>query len=57
MTLLIVSDVRENGKLFVVASRKNASIQNMIPAQQKVNFLYLGLNFMIELIKLSMMRL
>lgn len=49
---LMVSEVMENGRLSVAKS-KNPIIPNKTPAQQKVSFLYFGLNFTIELTSLS----
>lgn len=54
---LASSEETENGKLFVETSRKKAKTQNRMPIQQKVNFRCFGLNFTIELMILSMIKL
>jgi len=54
---LASSEETENGKLFVDARRKNANVQNNIPAQQNVSFRCSGLNFTNELINFSMTKL
>ena len=50
---LIVSEVIEKGKILVVAKSKIPRVPKTIPTQQKVNFLCLGLNLIIELTNLS----
>ncbi len=54
---LIVSEVIEKGKLFVDARSKMPNAPKIIPAQQKVNFLCLGLNLMIEFTSLSITKI
>jgi hypothetical protein len=57
VTSLMVSEVIEKGKLLVDAKSKIPSAPKIIPAQQNVNFLCLGLNLMIEFTSLSITKI